>query len=281
MLYCLCLRYKLCALFPLFKIFFNQHMLNTNLLRVSFRLETPEASVPGWSDIASAHSPLVGPWSCAGAAAEPGTDPSHPAGSCSETHLGRSWALVSTWNSPDFPTFVNLGAVEIAGFWLWLHWLFLLGPEESCISAQHYLPLFQLYCRSHAMFFKAAFLLGVLDLRGTPFPLPEFWASYCPGYTCPGPSSAAFSLQFLPVTSANAPIFRWLKCYIFSANHLIGAKCSCLRTLIVSATGLSSLAHLKLCTLRALKWKETSLLLMGSAFPSRADSSGWPTAAFL
>lgn len=193
-LHCLCLRWEFSAFF-----FFNQWMLNTNLLRV-------QTGVSDWRNqkhqshanrtslllVCLSRSPRAASLGV-GAAAELGTGRSHPIGSRSETHPWRSWALDLVWNS----TFVNVGAVEPAGFQLWLHWLSPLGPEESYISAQRYWPLFQLHCCSPGMFLTAPFLLWIFDHWGTPLPLTKLWA----GYKCSVPRSAAVSLQFLPVTS--------------------------------------------------------------------------------
>lgn len=153
-----------------------------------------------------------------------------------------------------------------------------MAPRESCILAQPRRPLFHLHCCSLGTFLTDALHLWVSDHLShclNSSHLSDLATSVLALVQLP--SSSNFCLWQL----SKVPFFRWLKWYIFSMNHLIGAKRPCLHTLIVSAAGLSSLAHLKLCTLRALKLKETVLLLMDSAFPSRANSSGWPTAAFL
>lgn len=170
--------------------------------------------------------------------------------------------------------------VELAAFQLWLHclffwllrdlvfWLSDTDPSSNCTAAPLGHPLqmhhFSGYLITKTLLSHCLNSSLLSDLATSVLALVQL------------PSSSNFCLSQL----SKAPFFRWLKWHIFSTNHLIGVKCPCLHTLIVSAAGLSSLAHLKLCTLRALKWKETSLLLMGFAFLSRANSSGWPTASF-
>lgn len=205
-----------------------------------------------------------------------------PPGTYTQTHPWMSWALASAADSPDFLTFGSFPAVELAVFQLSLHWLFSLGAGEPCLSAQHYrtppsCTAAPPCCFLHLHFFSGYLVTeihhyltsGHLSVLAT-----MSWHSF---FCCLPP---------IPVFDMCLNIFTGPKWYVFSTNHLIGDKCRCLHTLIISAAGLSVLAHLKLCTSRALKWKEARLLLMDcacshSAFPSRAVSSGWPAAAFL